>query len=113
MRPVYLDSSPEENRRLVKQHLIDPLLNRPNSGTIVTSKSKPEHKIGLSGKKHFYLMKVFELEGNIYYYLRNPCGDFDFRGNLQLKDIPEELLQKIVKVTGEYPPSGNFLLSQQ
>ena len=48
MRPIYLDETPEENKKLVEEHLINPLLNRPNSGTIVSSKLKPEHKIGLS-----------------------------------------------------------------
>jgi len=74
MRPIYLDETPEENKKLVEEHLINPLLNRRNSGTIVSSKLKPEHKIGLSGRKHYYLMKVFELDDKIYYYLRNPCG---------------------------------------
>lgn len=58
-------------------------------------------------------MRVFDIDGKIYYYLRNPCGAFDFRGILQLKDIPGGLMERIIKVTGEYPPDGNFLLSQQ
>lgn len=58
-------------------------------------------------------MKIFDIDNNIYYYLRNPCGAFDFRGLLQLKDMPEELRKRIISVTGEYPPDGNFLLNQQ
>ena len=100
MRPVFLDQSAEENQRLVEQHLIKPFLNRETVGTIVTSRKQPIHQIGLSGRKHYYLMRVFDIDGKIYYYLRNPCGNFDFRGILQLKDIPEDLLQKIIKVTG-------------
>ena len=58
-------------------------------------------------------MKIFDIENTNYYYLRNPCGNFDFRGTLQLKDIPGQLLDRIIKHTGEYPPAGNFLLTQQ
>ena len=100
MKPVYLDGSKEYNHKLVKKHLVQPFLNHPNGGTIVTSKNVPEHKIGLSGRRHYYLMRIFDIDGTTYYYLRNPCGNFDFRGNLQLKDIPQQLLDRIIKLTG-------------
>jgi hypothetical protein len=112
MKTVLLDIDPEEARAAIKRFLLEPFLNRPRLGSIVTSRYDPEHKIGLSGRKHYYLIRVFELDGKIYYYLRNPCGNFDFRGLLQLKDIPSDLFEKIIKVTGEYPPEGNFLLNE-
>lgn len=50
---------------------------------------KPQHKIGISGRKHFYLLKIIVFEQRIYFYLRNPCGQFDFRG--ATKEIPGNL----------------------
>lgn len=36
------------------------LVLHPDEGCFVTSKKEPEHKIGLSGRQHFYLLKAFE-----------------------------------------------------
>jgi|694.fasta_scaffold125739_1 hypothetical protein len=56
------------------------LLNK-NRSCIVTSKKAPSHKIGISGGRNFYLKCIFEFKGKAIYYLRNPCGMFDFRGS--------------------------------
>ena len=89
--------------------MIAPLIKHPVFGSVVTSRLRPTHKIGLSGRKHYYLLNIFDFEGKIHFYLRNPCGSFDFRG--KLKDLSSDLENHIVKVTGEYPISGNFVLS--
>lgn len=76
-------------------HSTDSILNRTilrknlfkleaNKGYFVTSKREPSHKIGISGRKFYYLLKTIEEEGKILYYLRNPCGLFDFRGSYRL-----------------------------
>jgi hypothetical protein len=68
-KDIYID--------IMKKNIL--LLNK-NRSCIVTSKKEPSHKIGLSGGKHFYLKCLFEFQGKTIYYLRNPCGLFDFRG---------------------------------
>jgi hypothetical protein len=70
----------------------------PNKGYFVTTKREPKHKIGLSGRKFYYLLKTFEYQGKIVYYLRNPCGLFDLRGTYRL--IPNELRDLLRTVTG-------------
>jgi hypothetical protein len=51
------------------------LINRESKrGAIITTKKDPIHKIGLSGRKHFYLIKAMKYKDKNVYYLRNPCG---------------------------------------
>ena len=63
--------------------------DQKNKGYIVTSKKNPEHEIGLSGRKHFYLLCAFVFEGKKLFFLRNPCGEMDFRG--MYAEIPREV----------------------
>jgi len=53
-----------------------------SNGCIVTTKQNPGHKLGISGNKYFYLIKIIQYENKRLYYLRNPCGgeQMDFRG---------------------------------
>lgn len=82
-----------------------------NIGCIVTSKKEPPHKIGLSGRKHFYLKAVIEFQGRTLYYLRNPCGIFDFRGFN--RSISSDLFAKIKAETNETMiADGNFILEE-
>jgi hypothetical protein len=62
----------------LKQHL----KNLPsNKGCVITTKKNPRHKMGISGRKNFYLIKSFDFEGKHLYYFRNPCAKaLDFRG---------------------------------
>jgi len=78
---------------------------------IVTSRLEPPHKIGISGRKHFYLLKVVTFEGNKLYYMRNPYTSFDFRGSYRI--LPEELATLIKKETGDLRiHEGNFFLDE-
>lgn len=83
-------------------------MNDPNFGCPVSTRENPKHKIGLSGY-HFYLISIFYFEGKDYFYLRNPCGQFDFRGTL--KEVSYSLEQHIFKGTGLAIAPGNFLLT--
>jgi hypothetical protein len=66
--------------------------------------------IGLSGRKHFYLLKVVEYEERLY-YMRNPCTSFDFRGSLRI--LPLELETLLKKETNEVKIyEGNFVLDE-
>ena len=73
-----LDAKDTSNYKdIIKKKIL--LLNK-HRNCIVTSRREPFHKIGISGGKHFYLKSLFEFQGKTFYYLRNPCGLFDFRG---------------------------------
>lgn len=72
---------------------------------------KPHHKIGLSGRRPFYLVKTIFYQGKVYFYLRNPCGQFDFRGILS--DIPQDIEYHISKTLGDTLAHGDFLLTEQ
>ena len=77
----------------------------------VTSRAEPSHKIGISGNKHFYLLKVLTFGGNKLYYMRNPFTSFDFRGSYRI--LPEELTTLIKKETGDLKiHEGNFVLDE-
>jgi hypothetical protein len=64
----------------VYQKLKEGLLERSDNGIMATSRQEPHHKIGLSGRRSYYFKCVIEFQGKTLYYLRNPCGAFDFRG---------------------------------
>jgi hypothetical protein len=81
-------------------------------GCTVTSKKEPLHKLGLSGRKFYFLIKVLWFDNKMLYYLRNPCGLFDFRGSLRL--VTPQLQNRIRKETGdEKITDGNFLLDEE
>ena len=84
-----------------------------HTGCVLTTKKHPKHKIGISGRKHFYFIKYFEHKESKLYYFRNPCPiSFDFRG--KFSHIDEELTQKIKKITGEEKiAEGNFVLEEE
>lgn len=56
------------------------ILRGREQAMIAISRQEPRHKIGLSGRRSYYLKFLFTFEGRTLYYLRNPCGSFDFRG---------------------------------
>lgn len=87
----------EENLRIIKQKLLDPQAKGVNVGCVITSKMTPPYKIGISGRRYFYLKKILFVEGKPYFYLRNPCGQFDFRGNLC--DLPQNIEKVIIDTT--------------
>lgn len=51
-----------------------------NNGYILKSKKNPEHDIGLSGSKYFYLLDTFFVDGKRMFYAHNTCGEMLFRG---------------------------------
>jgi len=53
-----LTDSATYNRNLVAKYLINGQAFGKGFGCVITSKITPNHKIGLSGSKHFYLLKV-------------------------------------------------------
>jgi len=53
-----LTDSATDNRTLVAKYLINGQAFGKGFGCVITSKIRPNHKIGLSGSKHFYLLKV-------------------------------------------------------
>lgn len=80
-----------------------------DKGYIVSSKFAPVHKIGISGRKHFYLLQIINYEGKKLFYMRNPCPNFDFRGGYRV--IPEDLAFELKRCTGEVMIyEGNFVL---
>lgn len=84
----FILNSPDHTYNLLL--VVKNLANREKKrGAIITTKRDPAHKIGLSGRKHFYLIKTLKYKEKNVYYLRNPCGLFDFRGIFSL--IPEDL----------------------
>lgn len=94
----------------MRKYLIEPCLKDSNLGCVVTSKLRPHHKIGISGRKHYYCLKIIVFDQKIYFYLRNPCGQFDFRGSVN--SIPSKFEEAIVRETGESIAPGNFLLTE-
>lgn len=51
-----------------------------NKGYICKSKKNPEHDIGLSGARYYYILDTFIIDGKRMFYLRNPTGNTQFRG---------------------------------
>ena len=77
----------------------------------MTTKMNPLHKLGISGNKHFYLIKAFKFEGKMLYYMRNPCIEsIDFRGTHRFPS--KELLAFIKDLTKENMPEGNVVLDE-
>ena len=65
--------------------------------------------MGLSGRRHFYLMGSFIYEGRRLFYLRNPCGDMAFRGIYA--DLPEPLHDMIREKYGKVL-AGDFVIEE-
>lgn len=82
-------TDPAQRSAMIVNNLINGPLSQRGFGCVITSRLRPTHKIGLSGRKHFYFLRAIQAQGRYYYYLRNPCGNFDFRGSLH--DIPKFL----------------------
>ena len=80
-------------------------------GYVVTTKATPHHKIGLSGRKSFYLLRVLSFEGKRYFYLRDPCGLFDFRGTMN--EVPASIEQHLSAKLHTPIVPGNFLLTEE
>ena len=51
-----------------------------DKGFICKSKKNPEHDIGLSGGRYFYILDTFKNENKRMFYLRNTYGNMPFRG---------------------------------
>ena len=83
---VLKEGKEEYNRALMRDNLFDFDVDK---GCIFSSRANPPHKIGLSGRKHFYLIKVLEYEKQKLFYLRNPCEMTEFRQPFNI--IPEDL----------------------
>lgn len=80
-------------------------------GYIFKSKRNPEHDIGLSGSKYFYLLDTFIYDSKRMFYLRNPCGQMHFRG---MHDQLDPHLQNFInkrKLIMNAP--GNFLIDEE
>lgn len=54
-----LTDSAKDNRTLVGKYLMGGQSFGRGFGCIITSKVRPNHKIGLSGSKHFYFLRAF------------------------------------------------------
>lgn len=82
----FIEGDEYYNNKLLEDYLVRPNTDR---GYILSSRAAPIHKIGISGRKYFYLLLSVKFEGRQVFYLRNPCTSFDFRGLYRI--IPEEL----------------------
>jgi hypothetical protein len=84
-----------ENIRILQTNLHN---LQSNKGCIITTKKSPRHKIGISGRKNFYLIKSFDFEGMQLYYLRNPCAKgLDFRG--KRSEMSKTLMGHLMQIT--------------
>lgn len=81
-----------------------------NKGYIITSKKNPEFDIGLSGRKHFYLLDTFKIGGKRLFYIRNPCVEMSFRGTYS--QIPREVSEEIYKRNFMKIAAGNFVIDE-
>jgi hypothetical protein len=54
-----LTDSIKDNRVLIEKYLVNGQNKGRGFGCIITSKVRPNHKIGLSGCKPFYFLKTF------------------------------------------------------
>lgn len=77
---------------------------------ILTSKRTPEIDIGLSGRRHFYLLDTFKYEGKRLLYLRNPCGEMPFRG--LYSEVPPVISESISSRNLTKVVAGNFLIDE-
>lgn len=77
------DVGEEEQREMVKEHLYK--MER-GYGYVLTTRKEPSLHIGLSGRKHLYLLGSVVYDGKRLFYIRNPCGAFNFRGQYDQPD---------------------------
>ena len=109
MRTYFMKDNEEDDIKILQSTLY----NLPSTkGCVITTRKSPKHKIGISGRKNFYLIKTFEFEGKKMYYLRNPCAKgLDFRG--KRSEMSKELIGQLLLITKEERiPEGNFVLEQ-
>ena len=79
-------------------------------GYILTSRKNPVHKLGISGRKNFYLIGTLAHENKLLFYVRNPHPyKFTFRGYYSNLDDFEEIKETIKKQYQRIDP-GNFVL---
>ena len=100
--------SPDSKAKLLKIFEEDKDLQ--NKSFIFVSKKSPEHDIGLSGRRYFYLLKSTTHEGKKIFYLRNPCGDMAFRG--MYADVPSPVNEVITKSRFDRIYPGNFVIDE-
>jgi hypothetical protein len=89
LKSYVLTDSVKDNRVIISKYILSGQNLGRGFGCVITSKVRPNHKIGLSGSRPFYFLKALEIKDQLYFYLRNPCGNFDFRGSLH--ELPKEL----------------------
>jgi hypothetical protein len=95
MRTYLMKDDEADNIRLLQSTLHT---LQSTKGCIITTKKSPKHKIGISGRKNFYLIKIFEFEGRKMYYFRNPCArGLHFRG--KRSEMSKALIDQLLLIT--------------